>query len=137
MNREDEKKNQFEQIEQYQPEDLSLKGYYAIGFLSLIIGFVIVSILNLATPHFLSDRLAYLSQRTGLSTGIGFYLIMIVAPLPGLLLIYFSFRIMLSIILWPLARYLNLITTGRSLPAGLKEKAERRLLNIPFRGNFE
>ena len=74
MKKEYEKKNQPEQIEQYQPEDLSLKGYYAIGFLSLIIGFVIVSILNLATPHFLSDRLAYLSQRTGLSSGIGFYL---------------------------------------------------------------
>jgi sigma-B regulation protein RsbU (phosphoserine phosphatase) len=132
MNREDEKKNQPEQIEQYQPEDLSLKGYYAIGLLSLIIGFVIVSILNLATPHFLSDRLAYLSQRTGLSTGIGFYLILIAAPLPGLLLIYFSFRIMLSIILRPLSRYLNLITTDRSLPEGVKEKAERRLLNIPF-----
>lgn len=132
MNREDEKKNQSEQIEQYQAEDLSLKGYYAIGALSVIIGIVIVSILNLATPHFFSDRLAYLSRRTGLATGIGFYLILIAAPLPGLLLIYVSFRIMLSIILRPISSYLNLITTDRSLPGGLKEKAERRLLNIPF-----
>jgi sigma-B regulation protein RsbU (phosphoserine phosphatase) len=132
MNRESKNRNQSGQRKKYQPGDLSLKGYYSIGALSVIIGMVIVSLLNLATPHFLSDRLAYLSQQTGLSTGIGFYLILIAAPIPGLLLIYASFRIMLSIILRPISRYLDLITTGRSLPEGLKEKAERRLLNIPF-----
>jgi sigma-B regulation protein RsbU (phosphoserine phosphatase) len=32
----------------------------------------------------------------------------------------------------PIARYLNIFTTGGSLPEGLEEKAGRRLLNIPF-----
>jgi hypothetical protein len=32
----------------------------------------------------------------------------------------------LSIILRPISRYLNIITTGRSLPEGLEEKAGRR-----------
>ena len=39
---------------------------------------------------------------------------------------------MLSIILRPVAKYLNSITTGSSLPEGLEEKARRRLLNTPF-----
>ena len=48
MNREFENINQSRQKKQYQPEDLSLKGYYAIAALSLTIGIIIVGILNLA-----------------------------------------------------------------------------------------
>jgi sigma-B regulation protein RsbU (phosphoserine phosphatase) len=128
MNREYENKNQSRQRKQYQPEDLSLKGYYTIGALSVIIGIVIVGILNLATPlQIITDRLAYLSRFTGLS-----FLRQFVGPLLFLLLVYASFRIVLSIILRPISSYLNIITTGRSLPEGLEGKAARRLLNIPF-----
>ena len=66
MNREDENLNQPGQRKQYQPEDLSLKGYYTIGAISVIIGIVIVGILNLATPlQIITDRMAYLSRFTG------------------------------------------------------------------------
>ena len=130
MNREYENKNQSGQRKQYQPpyEDLSLKGYYSIGALSVIIGIVIVGILNLATPlQILTDRLAYVSRPAGPPILLRF-----IPPLFFLLLVYVSFRTVLSIILRPISRYLNLITTGGSLPEGLKEKAGRRLLNIPF-----
>ncbi|MCP4630258.1 MAG: SpoIIE family protein phosphatase [bacterium] len=128
MNRKDENINQSGQRKQYQPEDLSLKGYYTIGVVSVIIGFVIVGILNLATPlQIITDRLAYLSRLTG-----PFLLLNIVPPLLFILMVYVSVRIMLRIILRPIAIYLNIITTGGSLPEGLEEKAGRRLLNIPF-----
>ncbi len=128
MNREYENINQSGQRKQYQPEDLSLKGYYSIGALSVIIGLVIVGILNLATPlQIITDRLAYVSRLTG-----PFFFLQFIPPLLFLLLVYVSFRIVLSIILRPISRYLNIITTGRSLPEGLEEKAGRRLLNIPF-----
>jgi len=127
MNREDENKNQSGQIKS-KPEDLSLKGYYFIGALSVVIGIVIVGILNLATPlQILTDRLAHLSRFTG-----PLFLLQFVPALLFLLLAYGFFRIVLSIILQPISRYLNIITTGGSLPEGLEEKAGRRLLNIPF-----
>lgn len=50
MNSEFENKGQPGQKEQYRAEDLSLKGYYTIAVISVIIGFVIVGILNLVTP---------------------------------------------------------------------------------------
>jgi hypothetical protein len=126
MNREYENKNQSGQRKQYPPEDLSLKGYYAIGALSVIIGIVIVGILNLTTPlQIITDRMAHVSRFSG-----PFFLLQFVPPLLFLLLVYVSFRIVLSIILRPIARYLNIITTGRSLPEGLEERAGRRLLNM-------
>jgi len=128
MNREYENKNQSRQRKQYQPEDLSLKGYYVIGALSVTIGIVIVGILNLATPlQIITDRLAYLSRSTG-----PFFLLQFVPLLLFLLLVYVCFRIVLSIILRPISRYLNIIKSGHNLPEGLEEKAGRRLLNIPF-----
>jgi serine phosphatase RsbU (regulator of sigma subunit) len=128
MNKETANKNQSGQRKQYPPEDLSLRGYYTIGVVSVIIGFVIVGILNLATPlQIITDRLAYLSRFSGL-----FLLLHLVPPFLFLLMVYVSIRIMLSIILRPVAGYLNITSTGGSLPEGLKEKAGRRLLNIPF-----
>ena len=128
MTREYENKNQSRQGKQYQPEDLSLKGYYTIGVVSVFIGFVIVGILNLATPlQIITDRLADLSRLTG-----PFFLLYIVPPFLFLLMVYVSYRIVLSIILRPISRYLNIIKSGHSLPEGLEEKAGRRLLNIPF-----
>ncbi len=83
-----------------QPEDLSLKGYYTIGALSVIIGIVIVVILNLATPlEIITDRLANLSRFTG-----PFFLLQFVPLILFLLLVYVSFRIVLSIILRPISR---------------------------------
>jgi hypothetical protein len=128
MNKEYENKNQSGQRKQYQPDDLSLKRYYAIAALSVTIGIVIVAILNLATPlQILTDRMAHLSRFSG-----PFFLLQFIPPLLFLSLVYAFFRFVLSIILRPIARYLKIITTGRSLPEGLEEKAARRLLNIPF-----
>lgn len=128
MNKEYKNKNQSGQRKQYQPEDLSLKGYYSIGAISVIIGIVIVVILNLATPlQILTDRLAYVSRFAG-----PLFLLQFVPAFLFLLLVYVSVRTVLSIILRPISRYLNIITTGLSLPEGLEEKAARRLLNIPF-----
>jgi sigma-B regulation protein RsbU (phosphoserine phosphatase) len=128
MNSEYKNINQSKQRKQYQPKDLSLKGYYAIGAISVFIGIVIVGILNLATPlQIITDRMAYLSRFTG-----HFLLLQFVPPLLFLLLVYVSFWGVLSILLRPISRYLNIIATGRSLPEGLEEKAGRRLLNIPF-----
>ena len=120
--------NQSRQREQYQPEDLSLKGYYLIAALSVTIGIVIVSILNLVTPlQLLTDRLALLSRFTGPA-----FLLLLFPPFFYLLLIYAFSLMVLSNILRPISRYLNLITSGRPLPEGLAEKAGRRLLNAPF-----
>jgi len=128
MNREYESKNQFRQRKQYQPEDLSLKGYYAIAALSVTIGIIIVGILNIATPlQIITDRLALVSRFTG-----PFLLLLFIPPLVYLLLVYIFSLIVLSIILRPISRYLNIVTSGGSLPEGLKEKAGRRLLNVPF-----
>jgi sigma-B regulation protein RsbU (phosphoserine phosphatase) len=128
MNREDETINQTGHKKQYQPEDLSLKGYYSIGALSVIIGIVIVGILNLATPlQIVANRLVHVSRFTG-----PLFLLQFIPALLFLLLVYVFFRTVLSIILRPISRYLNIITTGGSLPEGLEEKAGRRLLNIPF-----
>ena len=113
---------------QFQPEDLSLKGYYAIAALSVTLGIVIVGILNLATPlQIITDRLALLSRFTG-----PIFLLLLVPPLIYLLLVYISSLIVLRVILRPISRYLNIITSGRSLPEGQEEKAGQRLLNLPF-----
>jgi sigma-B regulation protein RsbU (phosphoserine phosphatase) len=115
------------------PENLSLRGYYVIGLVSVAIGMLIVGILNLVTPlQFIADRLAHLSRITGYSGGWEFYLLLILFPLPGVVVIGVSFQIVLSIILRPISKYLKMVTAGGSLPAGLEERAGRRLLNIPF-----
>ena len=88
MNKEYENKNRPGQNVRYQPEDLSLKGYYTISFISITIGFVIVGILNLATPlQIITDRLAHLSRQTG-----PFFLLNIIPPVLFLLMIYVSIR---------------------------------------------
>jgi sigma-B regulation protein RsbU (phosphoserine phosphatase) len=128
MNREFENINQSRQKKQYQPEDLSLKGYYAIAALSLTIGIIIVGTLNLATPlQIITDRVAFVSRFSGL-----FFLLLFIPPLIYLLLVYILSFLVLSIILRPISRYLNIITSGDNLPEGLEEKAGRRLLNVPF-----
>jgi sigma-B regulation protein RsbU (phosphoserine phosphatase) len=128
MNRKFENINASGQKTQSHPEDLSLKGYYGIAALSVTIGIFIASILNFATPlQIITDRLALVSRFTG-----PVFLLLFIPPLFYLLLVYASSLIMLSIILRPVSRYLNLITTGGSLPEGLEEKAGRRLLNLPF-----
>ena len=128
MNVEYENINQPEQRQSYQPEDLSLKGYYGIAAISVSVGIVIVGILNLATPlQIITDRVAFVSHFTGL-----FLLLLFIPPLLYLLLVYVFTFIVLRIILRPIARYLNVITSGGSLPEGLAEKAGRRLLNVPF-----
>jgi sigma-B regulation protein RsbU (phosphoserine phosphatase) len=128
MNTEYKNKNQSMQKTQFQPEDLSLKGYYAIAALSVTLGIVIVGILNLATPlQIITDRLALLSRFTG-----PIFLLLLVPPLIYLLLVYISSLIVLRVILRPISRYLNIITSGRSLPEGQEEKAGQRLLNLPF-----
>jgi len=72
MNKENDNINQSGQSKRYQPADLSLKGYYSIGALS-----VIVAIVNLATPlQIITDRLAYVSRFTG-----PFFLLQFVPPL--------------------------------------------------------
>ena len=110
------------------PEDLSLKGYYAIAALSLSIGIIIVGILNLATPlQIITERVAFVSGFSGL-----FFLLLFIPPLIYLLLVYILSFLVLSIILRPISRYLNIITSGGNLPEGLEEKAGRRLLNVPF-----
>ncbi|NNL76230.1 MAG: SpoIIE family protein phosphatase [Desulfobacterales bacterium] len=110
------------------PRNLSLKGYYAIAALSLTIGIIIVGILNLATPlQIINDRVAFVSRFSGL-----FFVLLFIPPLLYLLLVYILSLIVLSIILRPISRYLNIVTSGGSLPEGLEEKAGRRLLNVPF-----
>lgn len=133
MTRKDDDINQPTRRQNFQPEDLSLKGYYVIGLVSVAIGMLIVGILNMATPlRFVADRLAHLSRITGYSDGLKFYLTLIVVPLPGVVVICVSFQIVLSIILKPISKYLKIIRKGGSLPEGLQERARRRLLNIPF-----
>jgi sigma-B regulation protein RsbU (phosphoserine phosphatase) len=133
MSKKHENISQSEQILQYPPRDLSLKGYYVIAGTSVFIGIVVVGILNLATPlQFFTERLAYISQLTGNVGGLKLYLLMIIAPLPGVLLIGVSFLLVLPLILHPIAKYLKLFDRGLGLPEGLEAKARRRLLNIPF-----
>jgi sigma-B regulation protein RsbU (phosphoserine phosphatase) len=128
MNGEYENKNKSGQRQQYQLEDLSLKGYYAIAAISVTIGIVIVGILNLATPlQIITERLALVSRFSG-----PIFLLLLVPPLIYLLLVYISSLMVLSIILRPISRCLNIIASGGSLPEGLEEKAGRRLLNVPF-----
>ena len=128
MNTVYENKNQSGQSKKCQPEDLSLKGYYTIAALSVTIGIVIVGILNLATPlEIISEQLALVSRFSG-----PFVFLLLIPPLIYLLLVYISSLYVLSIILRPISRYLNIVRSGGSLPEGLEEKAGRRLLNVPF-----
>ncbi len=123
-----ENKNPAGLAHRYQIEEFSLRGYYVIAALSVTIGIVIVGILNLATPlHIITDRMAFVSRFSG-----PFLLLLLIPPLLYLLLVYISSLLVLRIILRPISRYLNIITSGRSLPEGLEEKARRRLLNVPF-----
>jgi hypothetical protein len=97
MNGEYENKNKSGQRQQYQLEDLSLKGYYAIAAISVTIGIVIVGILNLATPlQIITERLALVSRFSG-----PIFLLLLVPPLIYLLLVYISSLLVLSIILRP------------------------------------
>ncbi len=128
MNREYENGNRSGQRNQYQSEDLSLKGYNVIGALSIIIGVLIVGLLNLMTPlEIVTERLAYLSRFSGLA-----YYLHFVPPFIFLLLVYVFFHNVLNFILRPVSGYLKIIASGNDPPKSLKEKAGRRLLNIPF-----
>jgi hypothetical protein len=119
MNREYENQNKSGQRKQYQPEGLSLKGYYAIAVLSVIIGIAIVGVLNLATPlQIITNRLEYVSGLSGPS-----YLLASVGPLLFLLLVCVFFLIVLRVILRPISRYLKLFKSGHSLPEGPEENA--------------
>jgi sigma-B regulation protein RsbU (phosphoserine phosphatase) len=128
VKKEFENKDLSKKKKQSQPEDLSLKGYYTIAALSVTIGIVIVGILNLATPlQIISEQLALVSRFSG-----PFVILLLIPPLVYLLLIYISSLYVLSIILRPISRYLNIVTSGGSLPEGLEKKAGRRLLNVPY-----
>ena len=128
MKKELKNTNQSRQKKQHQHEDLSLKGYYVIAAVSVTIGIVIVVLLNLATPlQIITDRLALVSRFSG-----PYLLLLFIPPLLYLLLVYILSFVVLSIILRPISRYLNIVTLGESLPEGLEEKAGRRLLNAPF-----
>ena len=127
MNKEFENENQSSPKKQYQPEDLSLKGYYGIAALSVTTGIVIVGILNLATPlEIIADRLALVSRFSGP------LFLLFIPPFIYLLLAYILSLLVVRIILRPISRYLNVITSGERLPEGLEEKAGQRLLNVPF-----
>jgi sigma-B regulation protein RsbU (phosphoserine phosphatase) len=119
--------NQSGQRQQFQPEDLSLKGYYAIAALSVTIGIVTVGLLNLATPlEIISDRMAFVSQFSGP------LFLLFIPPLIYLLLVYILSLLVVRIILGPISRYQNIVTLGGSISEDLEEKAGRRLLNVPF-----
>ena len=85
---------------QYQPEDLSLKGYYGIAALSVTTGIVIVGILNLATPlEIIADRLALVSRFSGP------FLLLLIPPfifIPAILVLW----IVISAVPW-LGGYLS------------------------------
>ena len=117
------------QGQQYQPGDLSLKGYYAIAALSVTIGIVAVGLLNLATPlDIISDRMAFVSQFSGP------LFLLFIPPLIYLLLVYILSLLVVRIILGPISRYLNIVASGGSLPEDLEDRAGRRLLNVPLYG---
>ena len=127
MNRAFENQIQSSPKKQYQPEDLSLKGYYGIAAFSVTTGIVIVGILNLATPlEIIADRLAHVSRFGGP------LFLLLIPPLIYLLLVYILSLLVVRVILRPIARYLNIISSGDRLPVGLEEKAGQRLLNVPF-----
>jgi sigma-B regulation protein RsbU (phosphoserine phosphatase) len=133
MNTKFEKDHSFLRKNHKPSGNLSLKGYYKIGGLSVFIGFIVVFILNLATPlQFINDRVEYYTQLTDFSIEVRFYLPVVLSLLMGLLFVYFSFRFVLSLILRPINCYLCMIKAGHPLTEGLEEKARRRLLNIPL-----
>ena len=88
-----ENKNQSGPRQQYQSEELSLKGYYAITALSVTIGIVAVGLLNLATPlEIISDRMAFVSQFSGP------LFLLFIPPLIYLLLVYILSLLVVRII---------------------------------------
>lgn len=128
MSRKYKEANRDEQVKQYQSNDLSLKGYYAIGALSILIGLFIVGILNIMTPlQIVAGRMEYLARFSGVVLYLHF-----VPPLVFLLLAYGFFHFVLSVILRPVYGYLKICGTSNTFPKDLHEKAGRRLLNIPF-----
>ena len=104
------------------PERASLRGFYLIGLMSSVLGFVLIIVLNLTTPlAFFLNRLAEL---TLIGIGARFLVVMVLSCS-----IFFFLMVRL---VKPIALYLEALGRGEEPPRDRKERAQRRLLNLPF-----
>ena len=128
-----------EQMDRTQPEygdrreRISLKEYYGIGAIATTIGISVVIILNLSTPldFFQNIHLGMTHEKSGLF-GSGFYGIIFQRLAAVLLLSYILTLLSIRMMLRPISNYVKVRKMGQTPVTDVLERAQRRLLNLPY-----
>jgi len=116
------------------PERTAIIGYYLIGFVATFIGISVVILLNMFTPidH---PGIHVLTMLRNQETPLLYALIFFMLPrlLFFVLLAFGPLFICMHRLIRPVSLYLASLRSRQPSRAGLKEKAQRRLLEIPLR----
>ncbi len=110
------------------PAKASLRGFYILSTASVLVGFIMVALLNMATPIiFFKDLMGYWMEVDRTEIAAGFLrlaaVLLFMSGVP-LLAVHLSAR--------PVAEYIRHLRSGSDIPESLREKGRRRLLNLPF-----
>lgn len=114
------------------PPKASVSGFYLIGVGATIVGILVVTILNLATPlEFVIARLSAIRQGGDiLWIDVVAYRFAILCLLAAAACI--PFLLILKRVLSPISLCLSLKNHHQSIPLLLEQRAKQRLINLPF-----
>jgi phosphoserine phosphatase RsbU/P len=114
-------------------ENVSLGRYYGIVAISTTIGICVVAILNLSTPlDLFPGKLFKMALSHGSSSGATVFGIFIKRLLIVFFLSYSLILLSLRVLLRPISSYIREIKFGQPPIADLLERAQQRLLNLPY-----
>ena len=114
-------------------ESVSLGRYYGIVAISTTISICVVIILNLSTPlDLFPGKLVKMALSDTLSSGSAAYGIFIKRLLVVFFLSYSLILLSLRVLLRPIDKYIQEIKSGQQSIANLLERAQQRLLNLPY-----
>ncbi len=114
------------------PKSFSLSGFYYIGLEATLVGILVITILNLATPlEFVIARLQAIRQGGDILwfhvVGYRFAILCSLATFACI-----PFLVILKRVLTPISECLILKTQHKPIPPTLEQKAQQRLINLPF-----
>ncbi|MCP4718742.1 MAG: HAMP domain-containing protein [Desulfobacteraceae bacterium] len=114
------------------PKFPSLSGFYFIGVGATMVGIMVVTILNLATPlEFVIARLQSIRQGDNIfwihEVAYRFSILCLLAAFSCI-----PFLVILKRLLIPISRCLILKSQNQSIPPWLGQRAKQRLINLPF-----